>query len=72
MMTADRPALGIQKKASVNPYSATMTTTAVTIPAAGVLTPHLDFNADLENEPVAGYAPKTAPTVFVTPIAISS
>ena len=49
-----------------------MTTIAVRIPAAGVRTPDLDFKAERENEPVAGYAPKQEPTVFVTPIAISS
>ncbi len=49
-----------------------MTTIAVKMPAAGVRTPDLDFNAERENEPVAGYAPKTVPTTFVTPIAISS
>jgi len=45
---------------------------AVTTPAKGVLTPDLDFKAVRENDPVAGYAPKQEPTVFVTPIAISS
>ena len=45
---------------------------AVRIPAAGVRTPDWDFKAERENEPVAGYAPKQEPTVFVTPIAISS
>lgn len=42
------------------------------IPAAGVRTPDLDFNAEREKEPVAGYAPKQEPMVFVTPIAINS
>jgi hypothetical protein len=49
-----------------------MTTMAVIIPAAGVRTPDLDFKAEREKEPVAGYAPKQDPIVFVTPIAISS
>ena len=49
-----------------------MTTMAVKIPASGVRTPDFDFNADREKEPVAGYALKTVPTVFVTPIAMSS
>jgi len=72
IMTAERPAIGIQKKASVKPYRATITTTAVTTPAAGVRTPHFDLSAERENDPVAGYAPKTEPTVLVTPMAISS
>lgn len=72
MMTAERPAFGIQKKADVRPYSAVITTMAVKTPAAGVRTPDLDFNAEREKEPVAGYAPKHEPTVFVTPMAISS
>lgn len=54
MMTADKAAVGIQKKADVNPYSATITTMAVIIPAAGVRTPDLDFKAERENDPVAG------------------
>lgn len=49
-----------------------MTTIAVRIPAAGVRTPDLDFKAERENEPVAGYAPKQEPMVLVTPIAMSS
>ena len=72
MMIADRPALGIQKKAGVRPYNATITTIAVRIPAAGVRTPDFDLRAEREKEPVAGYAPKTVPTVFVTPMAINS
>ena len=72
MTTADKPALGIQKKAGVRPYRATMTTMAVRMPAAGVRTPDFDFNAERENEPVAGYAPKTVPIVLVTPMAMSS
>jgi len=64
--------LGSKKKASVNPYKATITPTAVNNPARGVLTPDLDLRADLENEPVAGYAENTEPTVFVTPMAMSS
>jgi len=71
-MTADRPAVGIQKKAAVNPYSATITTMAVMIPAAGVRTPDLDFKAVRENDPVAGYAPRNEPTTLVTPMAINS
>lgn len=71
-MTADKPAVGIQKNAGVKPYRATMTTMAVKIPAKGVRTPDLDLRADLENDPVAGYAPNTVPIVLVTPIAISS
>ena len=72
MMMADNPAFGIQKKAGVSPYNATMTTIAVKMPAAGVRTPDLDFSAEREKEPVAGYAPKSVPMVFVTPIAMSS
>ena len=72
MMTADKAALGIQKKAGVRPYKATMTTTAANRPDAGERTPDLDCSADRENEPVAGYAPKSVPMVFVTPIAMSS
>ena len=72
MMIAERPAVGIQKKAGVRPYRATSTTMAVMMPAAGVRTPDLDFSADREKDPVAGYAPNTVPTVFVTPIAMSS
>jgi hypothetical protein len=49
-----------------------MTTSAVIVPASGVRTPDLDLRAEREKEPVAGYAPKTVPTVLVTPIAISS
>lgn len=49
-----------------------MTTMAVMIPAAGVRTPDFDFSAERENDPVAGYAPNTEPTVFVTPMAMSS
>lgn len=49
-----------------------MTTIAVMIPAAGVRTPDLAFKAEREKEPVAGYAPKQEPIVFVTPIAINS
>ena len=54
MMTADRAADGIQKKAGVRPYNATMTTIALNKPLAGVLTPDFDCSADRENEPVAG------------------
>ena len=72
MTTAESAALGIQKKAGVRPYRATSTTMAVMMPAAGVRTPDLDFSADREKDPVAGYAPNTVPTVFVTPIAMSS
>lgn len=72
MMTAESPAVGIQKKAGVKPYKATITTIAVIIPAAGVRTPDFDLSAERENEPVAGYAPKQEPIVFVTPIAMSS
>lgn len=72
MMTADRPAVGIQKKAGVRPYKATMTTTEVRMPAAGVRTPDFDFRADREKEPVAGYAAKQVPTRLVTPMAMSS
>ena len=71
-MIADKPAVGIQKKAGVKPYNATMTTTAVNQPASGVRTPHFELSADRENEPVDGYALKNVPIVFVTPIAISS
>lgn len=46
--------------------------TALTIPDNGVRTPLFDCRALRENEPVAGYALKTEPMVFVTPIAISS
>ena len=49
-----------------------MTTMAVMMPAAGVRTPDFDLSAEREKDPVAGYAPKTEPMVFVTPIAISS
>lgn len=72
MITADIPAVGIQVKAGVRPYNATMTTIAVNIPARGVRTPDLDLRAVRENEPVAGYAPNTVPIVLVTPIAMSS
>jgi hypothetical protein len=44
----------------------------VIMPPAGLRTPDLAFKAEREKEPVAGYAPKQEPTVFVTPIAISS
>jgi len=71
-MTADMPAVGIQVKAGVRPYNATMTTIAVKTPARGVRTPDFDLRADRENEPVAGYAPNTVPTVLVTPMAMSS
>jgi len=72
MMIAERPAVGIQKKAEVKPYRATITTTAVTTPARGVRTPDLDLRAERENDPVAGYAPKAEPIVLVTPMAINS
>ena len=49
-----------------------MTTRPVTIPARGVRTPDLDFMAEREKEPVAGYALKNDPIMLVTPIAISS
>lgn len=49
-----------------------MTTMPVNMPAIGVRTPHFDFSADREKEPVAGYALKTEPIVFVTPMAINS
>ena len=54
MITAESPAVGIQKNAFVRPYRATMTTIAVTIPANGVRTPDLDLIAVRENDPVAG------------------
>jgi len=72
MIMADKPAVGIQKKAEVRPYNATMTTIAVNTPAKGVRTPDFDLRAEREKDPVAGYAPKQEPTVFVTPMAISS
>jgi hypothetical protein len=59
-------------KAPVNAYKAIMTTIPVGIPAAGVLTPALDLSADLENDPVEGYALKSVPNVLLTPIAINS
>ena len=72
MIIADRAAVGIQKKAGVKPYRATMTTTPVNHPASGVRTPHLELSAERENDPVDGYALKNVPIVFVTPIAMSS
>jgi hypothetical protein len=53
MITADSPAVGIQKKAGVKPYRATITTIAVKMPARGVRTPDFALRADRENEPVA-------------------
>jgi hypothetical protein len=49
-----------------------MTTIAVTTPPSGVRTPDFDFKAEREKEPVAGYAPKQEPMVFVIPMAINS
>lgn len=49
-----------------------ITTTPVEIPAAGVLTPALDFKAERENDPVDGYALKSVPRVLLTPMAINS
>lgn len=71
-MIAESPAVGIQKNAGVRPYRATITMIAEKMPPAGVRTPDLDFKAERENEPVAGYAPKQDPIVLVTPIAMSS
>lgn len=42
------------------------------IPDAGVRTPDFELRAERENEPVAGYAPKSVPIVLVTPMAMSS
>jgi hypothetical protein len=72
MMMAERAAFGIQKKASVSPYKATMTTMPVNHPPAGVRTPDFAFSAVRENDPVAGYALNSEPNVFVTPMAMSS
>jgi hypothetical protein len=44
----------------------------VTTPAKGVRTPDFDFKAERENDPVAGYAWNKVPSVFVTPMAMSS
>ncbi len=54
MMTAESPAVGIQKKAGVRPYNATRTIMPLRIPAAGVRTPDFDLRAERENDPVAG------------------
>jgi hypothetical protein len=54
IMTAEIPAVGIQKKAGVRPYRETMTIMPQRIPAAGVRTPDLDLRAEREKEPVAG------------------
>ncbi len=51
MITADRPAVGIQKNALVKPYRATMTTMAVMMPAAGVRTPDFDLSAERGERP---------------------
>lgn len=58
--------------AGVKPYRATITIIALMIPDNGVRTPLFDCRALREKEPVAGYALKTDPIVFVTPIAMSS
>ena len=54
MMTAERAAVGIQKKAGVRPYKETMTMMPLRMPAAGVRTPDLALSAEREKEPVAG------------------
>lgn len=54
IMTAERAAVGIQKKAGVRPYKETMTIMPLSMPAAGVRTPDLALSAEREKEPVAG------------------
>jgi hypothetical protein len=53
-------------------YIASRTTTAETRPPSGVRTPASDLMAVREKEPVAGYALKKGPKMFVNPMAMSS
>lgn len=45
---------------------------AVITPAKGVRTPAFDLIAVRENDPVAGYAPRKGPRMFVVPMATNS
>ena len=66
------PAVGIQVKAGVKPYNATITMIAVNIPARGVRTPDFNLRAERENDPVTGYALNTILMVLLMPMAMNS